>query len=408
VKPHNGVGKEVSCDLLFGKNGDTMGVHTETCSDGTGFTEVVRGDLEDEYNGEVPTVRANFGKSSECSPLNNVSHSEAKSTIRNVLSFAISQRYINVSKKVIDEVEYDVYTDVDYFTFYVDKNGYLVRTESYDPEKGTDTITTYQYTFDGLSADMFKIDKNNFSESCEEPKLYETPDIKLCKYFFPPNIMCSFSMEAEFENSDAKTKYYWLANPSGLYSLAAESSDGTSKQIIRSDLMKFGSSLYIPLVNGSQGKCSVTLDGFNALSSEATFLASIAEEFNYISEEQVTCGKKKCVKYCQDTQKTLCIVALKSEPHHVVKYSYIDPETKQPMTVSFTTPKQLSDLSVFTLDEKKFPGCNSINSIAHSKPYDYCGGSTSSSDNPSSASTIHITFVSVIAAILATVLISLF
>jgi len=405
VKPHDGKGDEVTCDLFFARNGEIIGFHSEVCSDGSGFAEVVRGDLKDN-NDKIPTISAEYGSSSQCSPINRVSSSDAKAIINNVLSFALTKRYANVTKKTIDKVEYDVYTDTDSSTSYVDKNDRVVRTESYDKTSGMDTITTYEYVFDDLSSNMFSIDKTKFSESCEDPKFYQAPDRRLCQYFVPPKFMCALSMDVE--TPVMTSKHYLTATPSGIYVLAIESSDGSIKKILRSDMLRFEYDILIPVVEGSNGKCNVSLNGYDLLLEASSYLVKVADEFEYVTQEQVKCGGKSCIKYCEDSAKTSCIDTLKSEPHYVVGYSYVDSSSKQPVSITFSTPKKLSDLSVFTLDKNKFSGCSSINSIAHSEPHDYCADPHSSdSSTPSSASSTRATFATVLA-ILAAVLISLF
>jgi len=303
-----------------------------------------------------------------------------------------------VKAKKVDGVVYKVYSKeakvqgsvfIYHLNVYVDENGFIAKTEYYSEEEMSMTTRLFNYNFDDVDLSLFKVDKNKCGSVSK--KFLEKPVMKTCKKLVihdSSKDMCAFSVEATvaFAEQVYDTKLYF-SDKDQLPLLAIEHS--TQKEIYRGDL--FFHTAEEPFVAdflGEDGKCIYQTAPYATLMEEIhIFLAAFLDDFYYTSEEAVDCGKEKCTKYCRDALRTNCVAISNSEPHRVVKYQ--SPE----LNITYGVPVEVTDMSVFTLDKSKFPGCEGY-SKAYEKPRSVCSTSSSSSSVSSSSATSSATHTS--------------
>jgi len=397
-------GEVITCNYVLAKNTESIGMYRQVCSYESGdvkaddsYTKVVRGDLEEtEYS--IPFACAQYGGST-CS-VNLVNQNSAKNEVDYLSDFEFVRKksfsYDEQTKETIEGVEYDVYiSDVDQVLtyYYVDKNGFIAMINKSSSYSG-DSFTSFKFTFEGLTNDLFKIDSEVFSSRCNDTRLYQAPDVEFCQVFIPPMLMCSYSMNMTAKDGDDEEAtrhrfYVMLNNSTGLPSVLAADDPEEDSSII---VFRFGKiesgdetcSYFSGIVNESKCKYEKTLILLPVLLFQ-NYLGVYYSGFQFISKEEVACDRNTCTRYCNDVTKANCITVLNSEPHYIVKYETVDSDG--PSIKTYEPPVEVTDMSVFALDKEKFPGCEDHESEVYRPPKNSCVETSSSSFDYSSDST---------------------
>jgi len=403
---------ESTTDIFCAKATPTIGIYT--FSDAVSDTAyVIRGDLA-EKPGEIPVAR---GSSQDCGCMT-VEESSVETYMKSYLEGLFygytSIEYDEVTKTTIDEIEYNKYTlksGVQEYTVYVNKKGFITRAEYFDDSSSR--VEIFNYSFYNLDANMFKLDSATFG-TCSIPGFNKAPEnITYCKSVIVPDPFdwrCAFSVKITGETkAKTETLMYYFAKDAVSDSLivGVETINGSKKSVLRGDLVTLDA-VGDPLIPGFMGttedpdKCSLYRGNYYSYSMMLSeyFDVYLKDEFVFETKKDVVCGKDMCTMYCNDA--AVCVTLRNTAPGFIV---YYESKTKN---ITYEFPKEITDMEVFALDNKKFPGCAKE---AYEKPEVICqylsSSSSSSSDtnkhssSPSSSASTIDAAVSIIVVVLA-------
>jgi len=398
-KPDFFSGENKTCDFTIAKNTDIIGLYSQVCVGDQNFTSVVRGDLE-QAGFNIPSATVD---SSSCT-VDMVGYDDAVSVVGSFSSIVnlASFEYDEVTKKTVDNVEYDVYianTLMKTTSYYINEDGFIARIEEEDSFGNSAYV--FNYTFEGLSKSMFVIDSELFSSPCNDSRLYQAPDVDFCSVFTPPELACSFStnMTQKMEDETEEFSLHVMTDPNDVNGttvyLTLDNEPKKYKTIFRMEPQDFDLVSCVNITGSQVGtRCSYakSLPLYVVLYLQI-FVGVYYSDFAYISQEEVACGTDMCTKYCQDVSKTTCVTVLNSEPHYIVKYERIN--SGFPLVHTYTPLEEVTDMSVFALDSFFYPGCED-HPEAYRAPKNYCVNDSSSSSAIPSYSSQHSSSSSVV------------
>jgi len=404
------------------KKGDTVVASRSTYDK----VDIIRGDLMDSSK-KIPVIHGvpeNIKRDSESCSVKYVTQDQAKKYMNNI---APGMLYPFEYKTKVDYeqggVAYDMYCNDDNECLFVKKvcdvNCLHVHTYDVEDEGGEKVSFIELYSFFSLSEmHAFYLEEADFPGCGEGSPAYTEPENICLDKYTPEQPYCAYSVKTFTTYDDDPTPddemTLYIMMKDDVIVGAFEADDG--KGIIREDLMSPNSTT-VAVAYGdtdSSPKCetmSVSIGDAEEMLSE--YAGALLFPFPYEGEpEDDELDGTKCDKYCMDYYGAeVCLYVKKDcKKGCVVGYSLSQgspikrgrapfgrrshPSKRGEVRfMHFKDYKELKDMSVFTLDKEKYPGCDE-DSYAYKAPEKICG-------SKSAGSVVKSVAVVVVAAVLA-------